>query len=97
MFLNNSNKVIYKSQISKGGITGTVVDVRMVFKMALEQNATSIILVHNHPSGNLNPSDEDILITKKLKLAGQQLQIAVQDHVIVTEKGHFGFRDGNLL
>ncbi|UPF25608.1 DNA repair protein RadC, partial [Flavobacterium psychrophilum] len=85
LFLNNANKVIYKSQISKGGITGTVVDVRVVFKMALEQNATSIILTHNHPSGKLEASDADKNITKQLKLAGQQLSIPILDHIIITE------------
>ena len=93
LYLNNANKVLHKSQLSKGGITGTVIDVRMVFKMALEQNATYIILVHNHPSGNLTPSVEDVSITKKLKLAGQQLNILVQDHVIISESGFYSFRD----
>ncbi len=93
LYLNNANKVLHKSQLSKGGITGTVIDVRMVFKTALEQNATYIILVHNHPSGNLTPSTEDISITKKLKLAGQQLNILVQDHVIISESGFYSFRD----
>ncbi len=97
LYLNNANKVIHKAQLSKGGITETVVDVRMVFKIALEQNATYIVLCHNHPSGNLEPSKEDILITKKLKSAGEQLNILVQDHVIISENTHFGFRDGNLL
>lgn len=77
LYLNYSNKVIAKSQLSKGGITGTVVDIRIVFKIAFEQNATSIILSHNHPSGKLQPSDADITITKKIKMAGQQLDIPV--------------------
>lgn len=97
LFLNNSNKVIYKSQISKGGITGTVVDVRVVFKMALEQNATSIILTHNHPSGKLEASDADKSITKQLKLAGQQLSIPVLDHIIITENGYLSFQDENIF
>ncbi|WP_394759013.1 DNA repair protein RadC [Flavobacterium sp.] len=97
LFLNNANKVIYKSQISKGGITGTVVDVRMVFKMALEQNATSIILTHNHPSGKLEASDADKNITKQLKLAGQQLSIPVLDHIIVTENDYLSFQDANIF
>jgi DNA repair protein RadC len=97
LFLNNSNKVIYKSQISKGGITGTVVDVRMVFKMALEQNATSIILTHNHPSGKLEASDADKTLTKQLKLAGQQLSIPVLDHIIITENGYLSFQDENIF
>ena len=97
LFLNNSNKVIYKSQISKGGITGTVVDVRVVFKMALEQNAVAIILSHNHPSGKLEASDADKSITKQLKLAGEQLAILVLDHIIVTENGYLSFRDENIF
>jgi DNA repair protein RadC len=97
LFLNNSNKVIYKSQISKGGITGTVVDVRMVFKMALEQNAVAIILSHNHPSGKLEASDADKILTKQLKLAGQQLTISVLDHIIITEKGYLSFRDEDIF
>ena len=97
LFLNNSNKVIYKSQISKGGITGTVVDVRVVFKMALEQNAVAIILSHNHPSGKLEASDADKSITKQLKRAGEQLSILVLDHIIVTENGYLSFRDENIF
>ena len=97
LFLNNSNKVIYKSQISKGGITGTVVDVRMVFKMALEQNAVAIILSHIHPSGKLEASDTDKILTKQLKLAGQQLSIPVLDHIIVTENGYLSFQDENIF
>lgn len=97
MFLNNSNKILFKSQLSKGGMTGTVVDVRMVFKIALEQNATSIILVHNHPSGKLQPSDADIQITKKIKNAGKELDIPVLDHIIITERGYFSFADEGIF
>ncbi|MBC7525693.1 MAG: DNA repair protein RadC [Flavobacterium sp.] len=97
LYLNNSNKVIYKTQISKGGITGTVVDVRIVFKIALENNATSIILTHNHPSGKLLPSQADQEITKKLKLAGQQMDISVLDHVIITESGFYSFNDEGIF
>jgi DNA repair protein RadC len=97
LYLNYSNKVIAKSQLSKGGITGTVVDIRIVFKIALEQNATSIILSHNHPSGKLQPSDADITITKKIKMAGQQLDIPVLDHLIITEKGFYSFNDNGIL
>lgn len=97
LFLNNSNKVMYKSQISKGGITGTVVDIRLIFKMALEQNAVSIILVHNHPSGKLQASNEDIAITQKLKTAGKQLDIPVLDHVIITENGYLSFQDEQIF
>ena len=94
---NNSNKVIHKTQISKGGITGTVVDTRIIYKIALEYNATSVILSHNHPSGSLIASEADIQITKKLKEAGKHLDISVLDHVIVTETNYFSFADENIL
>lgn len=97
IYLNNSNKVIYKSQLSKGGITGTVVDVRIVFKTALEQNAVAIILCHNHPSGVLQASEQDKQITRQLKQAGQTMSINVLDHVIVTEKGYVSFVDEGLF
>lgn len=97
LYLNNANKVIYKSQLSKGGITGTVVDVRLIFKMALEHNATAIILSHNHPSGKLLASDADRDITKKLKFAGEQLDIKVLDHIIITEKGYLSFQDEGIF
>jgi DNA repair protein RadC len=97
LYLNNSNKVIYKSQLSKGGITGTIVDVRLIFKTALENNATSIILTHNHPSGKLQASNADIEITQKLKLAGEQLEIRVLDHIIITEKGYLSFQDEGIF
>lgn len=97
LYLNNSNKVIFKSQLSKGGITGTIVDVRLIFKMALEHNATSIILSHNHPSGKLLASEADKEITKKLKFAGEQLDIKVLDHIIITEKGYLSFQDEGIF
>jgi DNA repair protein RadC len=95
--LNNSNKVIHKAQLSKGGITGTVVDSRIVFKTAFEQNATSIILTHNHPSGKLVASDADKEITQKLKMAGKQLDIIVIDHIIITENGYYSFQDEGIF
>lgn len=97
LYLNNSNKVIHKAQLSKGGITGTVVDSRIVFKTAFEQNATSIILTHNHPSGKLVASDADKEITQKLKMAGKQLDIYVLDHIIVTETGYYSFQDEGIF
>lgn len=97
LFLNNSNKILLKEQLSKGGITGTIVDIRIIFKKALECNATSLILTHNHPSGKLKPSDADRDITKKLKAAGQQMDIAVLDHVIVTQNGFFSFNDEGIF
>src|SRR5690606_18682604 len=77
VYLNNSNKVLQKNQLSKGGITGTLVDVRLVLKNALEVGATGLILVHNHPSGSLKPSEADKKLTQKLKLAGESLDIIV--------------------
>ncbi|BDB52635.1 DNA repair protein RadC [Flavobacterium ammonificans] len=97
VYLNNSNKVISKTQLSKGGITGTVVDVRLVFKVALEMGATSLVLCHNHPSGSLKPSEADKQITQKLKRAGESLEIAILDHVIVTETSYFSFVDQGIL
>lgn len=97
IYLNNSNKVIRKMQLSKGGITGTLVDVRLALRMALEISATSIILCHNHPSGNLNPSSADKQLTQKLKAAGESLDIKILDHLIVTERSYFSFADEGLL
>ncbi|MFV8442989.1 RadC family protein [Flavobacterium sp. LB2P44] len=97
IYLNNSNKVISKSQLSKGGITGTLVDVRIVFKTALEMGATALVLCHNHPSGSLIPSDADKHITRKLKLAGDSLEIKVLDHLIITENSYFSFADEGIF
>jgi len=97
IYLNNSNKVIQKNQLSKGGITGTLVDVRLALKTALEVSATGIILAHNHPSGTLKPSQADKQITNKLKTAAQSLDIKVLDHLIITEKAYFSFADEALL
>ena len=97
VYLNNSNKIVHKEQLSKGGLTGTLVDGRLVFKKAIELYATAIILCHNHPSGKLQPSAADTAITKKLILAGDTLDIKVLDHVIITENAYFSFADENLL
>lgn len=97
LYLNNSNKIIKSAQLSKGGITGTVVDVRLAFKEALQLGAVGIILAHNHPSGTLKPSQADIQLTKKLKTAGDSLDIKVLDHLIITEKAYFSFADENML
>lgn len=97
LYLNNSNKVIHKSQLSKGGLTGTVVDVRLIFKTAFEHNAISIILTHNHPSGKLLASDADIQITKKIKEASRHLEINVLDHIIITENGFYSFNDEGIF
>ena len=97
LYLNNSNKILAKTQMSKGGITGTIVDVRIVMKQALEHSATAIVLVHNYPSGALYPSKSDIQLTNKFKLAAESLDIKVLDHIIVTEKDYFSFADESLL
>jgi DNA repair protein RadC len=97
LYLNNSNKVLQKNQLSKGGITGTLVDVRLVLKTALEVGAVSLILVHNHPSGTLNPSQADKDLTLKLKRASEHLDMKVLDHLIITETNYFSFADENTL
>ncbi|WP_373057143.1 DNA repair protein RadC [Zunongwangia sp. H14] len=97
IYLNNSNKVLEQLQLSKGGITGTLVDVRITLKKALELGATAIILTHNHPSGNLKPSEADKQLTAKLKTACESLDIKVLDHIIVTEKSYFSFADEGIL
>ena len=97
IYLNNSNKVLQKIQLSKGGITGTLVDVRLVLKTALQIGAIGLILTHNHPSGTLVPSQADKNITKKLKIASESIDIKVLDHLIITEKAYFSFADENLL
>ena len=97
IYLNNSNKVLHKELLSKGGLTGTFVDVRLVFKKAIDIYATAIILCHNHPSGKLQASDADIQITKKLKEAGRSLDIQILDHVIITEHSYFSFADEGIF
>ena len=97
VYLNNSNKVIYKNQLSKGGITGTLVDTRLVLKTALEVGAVGLILSHNHPSGTLKPSQADMDVTLKLKTAAQSLDIKVLDHLIITENAYFSFADEGML
>jgi len=97
LFLNNSNKIISKVQLSKGGITATVVDTRLVFHYAFETKATSLILCHNHPSGSLIPSEADKQITKKIKLAGDSLDVKVLDHIIITETKYYSFVDEGIF
>lgn len=93
VFLNKSNKIIHFEIISRGGITGTIADPRIILKRALEENATGIVLCHNHPSGNLNPSKADIEITNKIKEATKFFDIKLMDHVIVSEEGYYSFAD----
>ncbi|MHA6281462.1 RadC family protein [Salinimicrobium sp. CAU 1759] len=97
LYLNNSNKVIQELSLSKGGITGTLVDVRLAFKQALHLGATGLILTHNHPSGNLNPSAADKQLTQKFRTAGESLDVKVLDHIIITENSYFSFADEGLL
>lgn len=97
LYLNNSNKVLQKSQLSKGGITGTLVDVRIIMKQTLELGAVGLILAHNHPSGTLKPSKADKEITQKIKRASESLDIKVLDHLIITQKDYFSFADNHLL
>ncbi|QOD62294.1 DNA repair protein RadC [Polaribacter haliotis] len=97
LFLNNSNKVMAKSQISKGGLTATIVDVRLLFKRALELASVAIIVCHNHPSGKLQPSNADKQLTQKIKDAGTTLDIKLLDHLIITQKDYFSFADEGVL
>lgn len=97
LYLNNSHKVLQKLQLSKGGITGTIVDVRLTYKAALEIGATVVVLTHNHPSGTLKPSQPDLKLTKRLKAAGESLDIKILDHVIITQNSYFSFADEGIL
>jgi DNA repair protein RadC len=95
--LSQKNNVIAAHKISEGGITGTVVDSRKIFKIALEDKATGMILFHNHPSGNTQPSESDNKITKQLKEAGKLMEINVLDHIIVAETNYFSYADEGLI
>lgn len=97
VFLNQSNKVLHFTKLTQGGIAESIVDSRILFKTALEQYATAIIIAHNHPSGNLKPSAADIQITKKISEAGKLMNINLLDHLIITQKQFFSFADEGLL
>lgn len=97
IFLNQSNKVIEKAKLFSGGINQSVVDVRIILKYALDNFATGIIVAHNHPSGNTNPSEEDLLITKNIAQAGKILNVQLLDHLIINQKTYFSFADENML
>ncbi len=97
LYLARNNKIIYKHQLSHGGVAGTYVDVKLVLKKALELLASGLVLVHNHPSGNLKPSHEDDSLTKKIKEAANMLDIKVLDHLIVTTSGYFSYFDEGIL
>lgn len=97
LYLNRANKVCHFEIISRGGITGTVADPRLIMRGALEKNATGIILCHNHPSGNLTPSAADAALTKKIAEGARLFDITLLDHIIVSEEGYFSFADEGRL
>ena len=97
ILLSRSNKVIKKQMISTGGVSGTVADPKVIFKAALDVLASGLILVHNHPSGNLKPSQADIELTKKMKESGKLLEIPILDHLIFADDGYFSFADESML
>ena len=97
LILNRANLVIKKELISRGGVSGTVVDTKIIFKAAVESYASSIIICHNHPSGNLKPSEADIRITKSIKEAGKLMEIPLLDHLIITENGFYSFTDEGMI
>ncbi len=97
LFLNRANRVLGIFEASTGGVTGTVVDPKIVFVAALKANACNIIISHNHPSGNLQPSKADIELTEKIKMAGQFLEIKLFDHIIVSSEGYYSFADEGLI
>jgi DNA repair protein RadC len=97
VFLNKANEVTGKKKVSVGGTAGTVVDAKIIFGLAIEAKAAGIIVFHNHPSGNLQPSGPDISTTKKLKEGGALLEIPVLDHLIISERGYYSFADEGML
>lgn len=97
LFLNKANRLLGKFMISKGGMSGTVADPKVIFKTALEKNAAYLMLTHNHPSGNLNPSQEDINITKRLRDLGAMMDMHVLDHLIITNNGYYSFADQGII
>lgn len=97
VLLKRNNEVIKKEMLSRGGVSGTIVDAKIIFKRVLEEMASGLILAHNHPSGNLKPSQEDIGLTKKLKQAAETLDIAVLDHLIISDNAYFSFADESIL
>lgn len=97
LLLNRANRVLRRERISRGGVAGTVVDIKVVFTTALEGQAVSILLCHNHPSGSTNPSQADIDLTRKLKKAGEIMDILVVDHLIIGDRSYYSFADEGLL
>jgi DNA repair protein RadC len=97
LMLNRANRVLGRYKVSQGGLSGTVIDTRIILKKALDNLASSIIVCHNHPSGNMQPSDADVKITGKLKKAAEMLEIKLLDHVIIADKSYFSFADEGLI
>ena len=97
LMLNRANRVLGRFKVSQGGLSGTVIDTRIILKKALDNLASSIIVCHNHPSGNKQPSDADVKITEKLKKAAEMLEIKLLDHVIIADKSYFSFADEGLI
>ncbi|HCC70361.1 MAG TPA: hypothetical protein DEQ09_04310 [Bacteroidales bacterium] len=97
LYLNRSNKILSRHKLSQGGISGTITDIRLLIKKAIELLASSIIICHNHPSGNLEPSEADTRITQKIKEAGAYFDISLLDHVIVTDNGYYSYADSGAL
>ena len=98
IYLNRGNKVLGIFEVSKGGISGSIVDVRIILSVALKSNASGIILIHNHPSGNLNPSSSDIDLTLKIKEACKLLDYNFLDHLIISKESYYSFKDeGSVL
>ena len=97
LYLNRANRVIGSYQLSKGGITGTIADVRLILSVALKTLATGLILAHNHPSGNLKPSEADKQITNKIRQAAKLLDIELIDHIIISNEGYCSFMDEGIL
>jgi DNA repair protein RadC len=97
LYLNRANRVIGSYQLSKGGITDTIADVRIILSVALKTLATGLILAHNHPSGNLKPSEADKQITSKIRQAAKLLDIELLDHIILSSDGYYSFTDEGIL
>lgn len=97
LYLDNSNSILDKLQLSRGGLTSTLVDVRVLFKRAIEVSSVAVIVCHNHPSGKIAPSESDKLLTDKIKESGEILDIKLIDHLIITQKDYFSFADQGLI
>jgi DNA repair protein RadC len=97
LMVNRANQIISRQNLSKGGVTGTVVDPKLIFKLAVDCLASGIVLIHNHPSGNNKPSDADIRLTKKIKDAGLLLDISVLDHIIIAGTSYYSFADSGMM